>query len=215
LADCDVILVQGGIGRDRARRAVAAAARAFHLRAVWSLGFAGGLRDTILPGALVYPGDVLDDVDPFGERAVADRSHASVCASMRAAGLAVDVGSLITVADPLRTPGAKRAVGHRSGAVAVDMEAAGIVRAARDLGIPWIALKAVVDAVDDPLPAFLAACTTPAGDLRWRGLWAGAREGRAFWRSLRRVGRASRWAGRSLRQGLETAFSAWAALTPV
>jgi hypothetical protein len=95
------------------------------------------------------------------------------------------------------------------------MEAAGIVRAARDLGIPWIALKAVVDAVDDPLPAFLAACTTPAGDLRWRGLWTGVREGRAFWRSLRQIGRASRSAGKSLRRGLETAFGAWAALTPV
>jgi hypothetical protein len=93
------------------------------------------------------------------------------------------------------------------------MEAAGVARAACDLGIPWAALKAIVDAVDDPLPPFLSACTTPQGDLRWRGLLVGALEGRDFWRSLGRLGRASRQAGRSLWQGLEVAFTAWAALT--
>lgn len=215
LADCDAVLIQAGIGRDRAQRAVAAAAREFELRGVWSLGFAGGLRDALPPGALVCPALVLDDVDPSEGSLVAERSHAPVCAALRGAGLDVEAGALITVGDPQCTPDAKRALGRRSGAAIVDMEAAGVVRAARDLRLPWIVLKAVVDAVDDPLPAFLAASATPQGNLRWRGLWTGLRDGPAFWRSLRQFGRVSRTAGGRLRRGLEVAFGAWAALTPV
>jgi adenosylhomocysteine nucleosidase len=215
LADRDVILMQAGIGRDRARRAVAAAAQEYDLRGVWSLGFAGGLCDGLQTGALVCPAAVLDDVDPSHGPVAAERSHAHVCAALWAAGLTVAVGTLITVGGPQCMPEAKRALGQRSGAMVVDMEAAGIVQAARDLRLPWVVLKAVVDAVDDPLPAFLAACTTPQGDLRWGGLWTGVREGRAFWRSVRRIGRGSRLAGGCLRNGLEAAFGAWAALTPV
>lgn len=213
LAGREILLVQAGIGRDRARDAVAAAAWEFDVEAAWSLGFAGALSERLRPGDLVFPAAVLDDAEVGGAPLAADSSHVSVCSALRRATLPVDPGSLLTSATVLRTPEAKRAAGRKSGAVAVEMEAAGVARAACDLGIPWVALKAVVDAADDPLPPFLAACTTPQGDLRWRGLLVGACEGRDFWRSLGRLGRASRQAGRTLGQGLEVAFPAWAALT--
>lgn len=209
----DVLLVQAGIGRDRAQEAVAAAAGQWGVQAAWSLGFSGGLVERLRPGDLVYPASVLDEADA-GAPMAADASHDAVCAALRRAGLSVEPGALVTVQTVLRTPEAKRAAARRHAAVAVEMEAAGVARAARDLGIPWSALKAVVDTVDDPLPAFLARCTTPQGNLRWRGLVTGALQGREFWRSVRRLERASRQAGRSLRQGLEAAFAAWVALTP-
>jgi adenosylhomocysteine nucleosidase len=214
LAGRDVLLVQAGIGRERARQAVIAAAGTFGAHAVWSLGFAGGLADALRPGDLVCPGAILDDGEPTGALIACDASHTAVCAALRHARLPVDSGALITVEAPLRTPEAKRAAHRRSGAVAVEMEAAGVARAAQALGIPWAALKVVVDAVGDPLPASLARCTSPEGDLRWRALLAGALTGRRFWRPLWRLGRASRLAGRNLWQGFEVAFGAWAALTP-
>lgn len=213
LAGRDVLLVQAGIGRERARDAVVAAAREFDVDAAWSLGYAGGLSDRLRPGDLVCPAAILDDADIDGVPMAADASHATMCAALRRAAFAVNPGNLITVGTVLRTPEAKRAVGERSGAVAVEMEAAGVARAARDLGIPWAVLKAIVDTVGDPLPPFLAGCTTPQGGLRWRGLVVGSLEGRDFWRSLGRLGRASRQAGRALWQGLEVAFGAWAGLT--
>ncbi len=213
LAGRDILLVQAGIGRDRARDAVVCAAREFAVEAAWSLGFAGGLGERLQPGALVFPAALLDDADGGGLPLVADSSHATVLAALRRAALPVDAGTLVTVGSVLRTADAKRALGRRTGAVAAEMEAAGVARAARDLGIPWAALKAVVDAVDDPVPAYLAACTTPQGDVRWRGLLAGALDGLDFWRSVWRLARASRQAGRTLWQGLEVAFAAWAALT--
>ncbi len=214
LAGRDVLLVQAGIGRERARQAVMAAARTFGARAVWSLGFAGGLADTLRPGDLVCPSAVLDDGKPAEAPMAADASHAAMCAALRRAQLPVASGTLITVEAALRTPEAKRAAHRRSGAVAVEMEAAGVAQAAQDLGIPWAVLKVVVDAVGDPLPSSLARCTSPDGDLRWRGLLAGALEGRRFWRPLFRLGRASRVAGRTLWQGFEVAFGTWVVLTP-
>lgn len=214
LAGRDVLLVQAGIGRERARQAVMAAARTFGARAVWSLGFAGGLADTLRPGDLVCPSAVLDDGKPAEAPMAADASHAAMCAALRRAQLSVASGTLITVEAALRTPEAKRAAHRRSGAVAVEMEAAGVAQAAQDLGIPWAVLKVVVDAVGDPLPSSLARCTSPDGDLRWRGLLAGALEGRRFWRPLFRLGRASRVAGRTLWQGFEVAFGTWVVLTP-
>jgi len=211
LAGRDVLLVQAGIGRDRARDAVVAAAREFQVQAAWSLGFAGGLSELLGPGDLVFPAVVLDDAG--AAPLAADPSHATVCAALRRAAIAVDSGSLLSVATALRTPENKRAACRRSGAVAVEMEAAGVARAAQGLGIPWVALKAIVDALDDPLPPFLAACTTPEGDVRWRGLAAGALTGPDAWSSLGRLARSSRKAGRTLRQGLEVAFETWAALT--
>lgn len=213
LAGRDLLLVQAGVGRDRAYDAVVAASKEFEVQAAWSLGFAGGLSEQLRPGDLVFPTIVLDDADAGGVPLTADASHDTVSAALRRAAIPVETGSVLSVGTVLRTPESKRAAGRRTGAVAVEMEAAGVARAAGALGVPWVALKAVVDARDDQLPPFLAACTTPQGDVRWRGLLAGALTGRDFWRSLARLGRASRQAGRTLWQGLEVAFEAWAALT--
>ena len=63
LAGRDILLVQAGIGRERARDAVVAAAREFNLAAAWSLGFACGLSERLQPGDLIFPAAVLDDAD--------------------------------------------------------------------------------------------------------------------------------------------------------
>jgi nucleoside phosphorylase len=213
LAGRNVLLVQAGIGRDCARDAVLAASREFDVQAVWSLGFAGGLCERLRAGDLVCPGVVLNGADPTAPPHLAHASHEGVCAALRGANLGVEPGPLITVTTALHTPDAKRALGARSKAAAVEMEAAGVARAAHDLCIPWLALKVIVDGVDDPLPAWLSACTTAQGNLRWRGLWSGMREGRDFWRTMRRLAGASREAGQNLRRGLDAAFRAWVALT--
>ena len=203
-----VILVQAGIGRDRARRALLSASRRFRLRAAWSLGFAGGLANGLRPGDLVCPGAVLRDDGQAGQASPAAPARAAVAAAFSVARIPFADGFLLSVDSPLRTPEAKRAAHRRTGAVAVDMEAAGVVEAAESLGIPWLAIKSIVDAVDEPLPEFLGGCTTPAGDLRWAGvlrsLAIGSRRN-----ALRRLGRASRQASPALRRGLDLAVEAW------
>jgi len=170
--------------------------------------------DSLRPGDLVCPAAVLDDSSPSSVLLPADPARVALCAALRQAELRVDQRPVISVGAPLRTPEAKRGVHGKCGAVAVEMEAAGVAHAARELGIPWLALKAIVDGVEDSLPPALAGCVTPEGNLAWTGLLAGSLRGREFWRLLHRLGRASRQAGRSLRQGLDVAFAASAALTP-
>ena len=200
-ADQAVVLVQAGIGAARARSALQAAAREFPFCAAWSLGFAGGLEDGLTAGDLICPAVVLLDDGRQGQAFAASPTQAAICAALGGA----HPGPLLTVETPLCTEPAKRAARERTGAAAVDMEAAGVAAAARDLQIPWLAIKAVVDAVREPLPEFLTGCTMPTGDLRWRGLLGSLFIGERR-RVLRRLRRAAGHSGRSLTRSLDAAL---------
>lgn len=208
LAGRAAVLIQAGSGRDRARRAVLAAAHRFPVRAAWSLGFSGGLVETLCPGDLVCPAVVLQDDGRAGQSFGVAPAQAAVRAALAAAGIRTHDGPLLTVDVPLRTPAVKRAAHQRTGAVAVDMEAAGVAEAAGELGIPWLAIKAVVDAAGEALPEFLAGCTTAQGELRWGGLLPNLASGRRL-RALWQLRRASRQAAQGLQGALDVAFAAW------
>lgn len=204
-----LVLLQAGIGRDRARRAVLTASRRFPFRAAWSLGFAGGLAEGLGAGDVVCPTVLLQDDGRTGQSVAVAPAQAAVSTALAAAGIPTQTGPLLTVDVPLRTPEAKRAARQRTGAVAVDMEATGVAEAAHALGIPWLAIKAIVDGVGEPLPEFLAGCTTPDGQLRWRVLLPSLLSDGERRRTLWRLGRASRQAARSLKRALDVALPAW------
>jgi adenosylhomocysteine nucleosidase len=202
-ADQAVVLIQSGAGVARARSALLTAAGEFPFRAAWSLGFAGGLTDDLAPGDLICPAVALLDDGRQGQAYTAAASAAVICAALHDA----DAGPLLTAETPLRTEEAKRAARVRTGASAVDMEAAGVAAAARDLGIPWLAIKAVVDDAWEPLPEFLTGCTTPRGDLRWsRLLWSFLFTERR--RVFRRLRRKAELATLSLKRSLDVALRA-------
>jgi nucleoside phosphorylase len=209
-----VVLIQAGIGREPARRALLAAAHWLQFCAAWSLGFAGSLTEQLKPGELVCASTLVLDDGLTGRSFPAAPAQAEVRTALSVAGIACRDGAVLTVETPLRTPEAKREAQRRTGAIAVDMEAAGVAEAARELGIPWLALKAVVDGVDDPLPEFIASCTRPRGDIRWRGVLAGLLASGNRRRTLIRLGRAARQAKRGLRRCLGVAVGVGATLTP-
>jgi hypothetical protein len=209
-----VVLIQAGIGRQAARRALLAGAHWLEFCAAWSLGFAGGLTEPLKPGEIVCPSTLLLDDGLTGRSFPAPPAQAEVRAALSTAGIPWRDGAVLTVDAPLRTPEAKREAHRRTGAVAVDMEAAGVAEAAGELGIPWLAIKAVVDGVDDPLPEFIAGCTGPRGEIRWRGVLAGLLASGKRRRTLIRLGRAARQAGRGLGRCLGAAVGAGVTLTP-
>ncbi|HSB70015.1 MAG TPA: hypothetical protein VLT62_11835 [Candidatus Methylomirabilis sp.] len=200
-ADQTVVLIQAGIGADRARSALQTAAREFSFRAAWSLGFAGGLEEGLAAGDLICPAVVLLDDGRQGQAFAASPTQAAIGAALGSA----HPGPLLTAQTPLRTEQAKRAARERTGAAAVDMEAAGVAAAARDLQIPWLAIKAVVDGVREPLPEFLTGCTLPSGDLRWRGLLGSLFIGERR-QVLRRLRRAAGQSGINLTRSLDVAL---------
>lgn len=138
------LVVCHGPGVARAERA-ASEALARGARALLSAGVAGALVAE-LPGAaaLIATSVVTDDAvwpcDPTW--------HATVGTFLPHAAR----GTLLTVADALCTAPAKRDAASRSGALAVDMESTSVAAAAARAGVPFLALRVVLDRLDDALP---------------------------------------------------------------
>jgi adenosylhomocysteine nucleosidase len=172
------LVVQSGPGPERAARAAERAAReGARLLVAW--GLAGGLADGLVPGAVLLPRRV---VATSAEPVLADAAwHVRIAAAVGERPL--EHGTLLSVSAALETPAAKRAAAAATGAVAVDMESAAVAAAAARARVPFVALRVVVDAVDDALPqgaerwidgegrTRLAAALSAAADVRqWRGL---------------------------------------------
>jgi adenosylhomocysteine nucleosidase len=118
-------------------------------RALLSCGFAGGLAQGLLPGDLVLSSSVRDE---SGESLEATESLRKA-ARIALAGLRFVEGEVVCATRVAITPAEKRALAGPSG-VAVDMESWAVAKAAAEAGIPWIALRVVLDPLDSELPAF-------------------------------------------------------------
>lgn len=130
-----VRVVHCGVGPEAAARAVAKLLTAHRPRMVIATGFAGALDPTLTLGALVLGANV-------SAPALLERAQQS----------AVRVGVLTSVALPVDSPAAKRALAAVTGATAVDMETAAISAACVRAGVPLLAVRAISDLASDPLP---------------------------------------------------------------
>jgi nucleoside phosphorylase len=113
-------------------------------------GFCGGLDPSIAAGGLILVRRVLADgqeeIEPdlalfeAARRALRDRGRAFVSSRV------------LTVDAPLSTRVAKTDLWNVHGAGGVDMETYWVAEAARSQGVPWIALRAVLDTAHESLP---------------------------------------------------------------
>ena len=172
-------VVQSGPGAERAKQC-ATAALAAGAEALVSWGVAGALVPDLLPGTVVVP-----------RRVITQRGEAFAAAAAwheRLAALApefsVSHGDLLTVFAALGSPAAKAAASTALGAVAVDMESAAIAAVAARARVPFVALRVVVDASGDTLPAGAEKWIDARGNTRaaaalgaitrpgeWQALW--------------------------------------------
>jgi len=188
-------VLQSGPGAERAARA-ATAALASGASALVSFGLAGGLRAELAPGAVLLPRRVRSAAAAFE---VDPDWHTALANALRGAGLAPSFDDLLSVPAALTTP-AEKSAAAASGAAAADMESAAIAAAAQRAGARFVALRVIVDAAGDSLPAdverwvdergerrlgaALAAALRPA---QWRELWILAQRYRAARRTLERL----------------------------
>ncbi|MEO6025399.1 MAG: hypothetical protein ABIR79_00845 [Candidatus Binatia bacterium] len=153
-----VTLVQSGIGPTRATAAVAALPAAHDL--IVSLGLAGALSAELAPGDIVLPETIVWEESRGAERHTIiaplwRRAHTDLVADPT---LRVHTGPLLSSPVVVGSPERKRAAAARTGAIAVEMETAALVTAARERGIPILALRVILDDVDlslESLPADL------------------------------------------------------------
>ena len=134
IAECDrAIAVCAGMGRERVAHALTLAEGRGTLSAVFSVGYAGAVRDHILRNTIYWPETVID----------AESRERYACEG--------GSGTLVTVGHVLER-GEKPEMAARWGADLIDMEAATVARLAQMRGVPFRTLKAVSDEVSDELP---------------------------------------------------------------
>lgn len=99
-------------------------------------GFAGGLDPALPAGTLVLAANYPERLD--WARLFLDES--------------AQIGPLASADAVLETPQAKAAFACKTGALAVDMESETVAEFFRKKGVPFLALRAISDAVHEPLP---------------------------------------------------------------
>jgi len=152
-----LFVLQTGIGPARARHAVTRILDRRSCRGVISVGLSGGLRSDLSSGTLVLgdrwalvEGDRLDAVRPIGPPADGRLKAAALRAAGRC-GLTVHEGRLVTTDHVVGRPEDKHALAVRTDALAVDMESGAIAEAALSAGVAVVAVRAILDPLDEAL----------------------------------------------------------------
>ncbi len=109
--------------------------------AVLLIGFSGGLRADLVPGDLVLASEVLGDGYSRPPSALLERGHAALPEARL--GPVCTASSILKAQDKARL-GAE--------ALVADMESARLVPKLEELGIPWLVVRVVLDALWEDLP---------------------------------------------------------------
>lgn len=131
-----VVVAHCGVGPAAAARKTAALLAEHRPRMLIATGFAGALDPRLALGALVLAANV------------SDAKLLALAEKIAPAHL----GALASTALPVETVAAKRALAAETGASAVDMETAAIAAACARAAVPLLAIRAISDRADEPLP---------------------------------------------------------------
>lgn len=177
--DGKVVLVVSGVGRVRAESATRAVLEERSPSAVISLGFAGGLvagqraGDLVVANALVpAEGAKGGEQKPrLGEVLHTDRALTGKALDVLAtSGIRYRTGACATASEVVSRPDAKRRLGLDAKALAVEMESFWIALECHERNVPFLAVRAIVDTAERPLPDFIADSAPDArAGSRWRG----------------------------------------------
>jgi adenosylhomocysteine nucleosidase len=198
------LAVPGGAVSIACSGADAARARAAALKlldegctALASVGTAGGLDESLAPGALVVAEAV---IAADGARFAAEpRWRGALAERLAAGGLDVRTAAIAGCEAAVQDVAEKSRLRQATGAVCCDMESHAVAAVAAAAGLPFIAVRAIADVAALPLPRAALAAAGPDGGLRLGALAAAllARPGELG--DMVRLAQASRKALRSLR----------------
>lgn len=146
LEDRLVVMVRSGAGLAAAAHATEALLDGHRPRWVISAGFAGALQPQLQRYDLVLPEAV---IRPDGPRL--ELSPPSHWLAQTAFG-SIHQGLLVSVEHLASSPKEKRSLGEKYGALAVDMETFGVVEVCQRRAVPVVAVRIIIDQVDEQLP---------------------------------------------------------------
>ncbi|HVC09596.1 MAG TPA: hypothetical protein VNH15_06630 [Elusimicrobiota bacterium] len=157
-----VLLVKTGMGADNASRALGTILPAEKLSRVLSVGLAGALNAQAKSDSIVA--DIPDEHSRWKDAARA---------AAKKTGAALHLGGVVN-SDGVASPAQKRALGEETGALAVDMETAAVRRWARGRGVPALALRVILDELDEELPSRVPAGEDAASLVKFAAANAGS-----------------------------------------
>ena len=129
----DLVAIGGGIGPEAARRAAEALLALYDPQIIYSAGFAGALNSSLKIADVIRPARVVNAGD--------------------GSSIILENGSGVLVSfTSVASPAQKAKLRDSFGAIAVDMEAAAVARAAELRGVRFEAIKAISDTSDFELP---------------------------------------------------------------
>lgn len=126
-----------------------------------SWGTAGGLSPHVAAGTLILAERVLGQGQVFETNPIVrERLRANL------AGLPIDCGTLMETVQIISSVSTKKQLFVFQRAVAVDMESAAIALAAKQAGLPFAVIRAIVDTADFALPPWLSTCLDSNGRIK-------------------------------------------------
>lgn len=160
------VLWLSGIGAQAARIAAEGLCQQ-GVTALVSFGVAGALGPDLKPGDLVLP-----DMIHASERLPVTIAWRNRLQQQLPADVTVVNGALVSSAVPLTNEAAKRDLAQATGACAVDMESAAVAQVAVTAGIPFIAVRAIIDPLRFSPPEALLGAVYPDGGVNLLRLFA-------------------------------------------
>ena len=195
-----VHLTVAGVGAENAYRAARRLLDRYRVRGLVTIGFAGGLADSLNAGDIVLADHVTD-------QRTGERFDCSGELSLNGLGPIEHAhrGGLLSVMEVVTAAAEKRKLAGKWGAVAVDMESAGVGRAASESGVAFAAVKAITDTAMQSISFDFARCRSEHNGLSF---WKIAREGMRTSQAIRDVwmlAKGARIAARALAEALGSA----------
>jgi nucleoside phosphorylase len=141
----EVVVVQTGVGPQRAQEAAQAVVSSDRFDLVLSAGCGGALDEALRPGDLVVARSIVADDLRFDTAAEFEARATQICERLH---LPIHKGAILTSPTVLTNAAARRAAVQSSGAIAVEMEAAGIARIASAHGVAIGEVRAILDSAD-------------------------------------------------------------------
>ena len=159
----DVVVIEGGLARDGARAGARAAASRFGAEMIVSAGFAAGAKAGQRSGgalicdrlialegpAFTWSRDSTLEIRP--DPALLNRALARMGASERGC----ETGGCVTVPQFVANAPMKAWLGRAFDASALDMESYWVAESAADARLPWIAVRAILDPVEQDVSRFV------------------------------------------------------------
>lgn len=136
-------------------------------RGLVSFGIAGGLKPALTPGTLVIAGSVIG-LD--GSRTECDPTWRQRLTTVLEGELPILGSDILGSDQAVLLSQEKRRLHDRTGAVAVDMESHAVGEAAAELGVSFLAVRAIADPASRDIPSWVMGLVGSDGRPRMRGV---------------------------------------------